>query len=111
MPKRVKKASQDPNKRAHQLLNEHLGKLASGKWAGEATDPAPPQGDPFKAQLSAYMSKLGKKGGDASGRNRMTSLTPGQRREIAANAARARWKKRKLSPKKRSKSGGQDRNA
>lgn len=106
MPKPVKKAAKkatgtlpvppkgkrpsDPMRAAQAILGEHMARL----------DPAPPQGDPFKAQLSAYMSKLGKKGGDASGKARMTSLSAGQRREIAAAAARARWKKAKTKRKK-----------
>ena len=99
MPKRVKKPSNrklsaDPNRRAHQLIDQHLGKLGEGKWAGEATDPAPPQGDPFKAQLSAYMAKLGAKGGKKSGAKRM-EMPARQRQAIAKKAAAARWGKKR----------------
>lgn len=39
--------------------------------------------------------ELGRRGGKASGRARMKSLTPEQRSELARNAARARWAQRK----------------
>ena len=61
--------------------------------SGQATD-AP---DAFKAQLSEYMRALGRKGGKASGDRRMTNLSAEQRREIAAAAAKARWRKSKLA--------------
>lgn len=51
--------------------------------------------DPFKAQLSDYMRALGQKGGKASGARRMANISPEQRREIAAVAAKARWKRAK----------------
>ena len=53
----------------------------------------------FKAQLSAYMSSLGQKGGKASGAKRMTNLTDEQRQEIAAKAARTRWARAKKRTK------------
>jgi hypothetical protein len=51
-----------------------------------------PHGDPFQEQLSAYMAKLGAKGGKVSGAKRMENLSPKTRREIAKKAAAARWK-------------------
>jgi len=80
MPKPVKKAtrpSSDPNRRAHQLRQEH-----------------PPHGDTFEAQFKARMAELGRKGGQASGAKRMENLSDRQRREIALKAAKARWDKR-----------------
>jgi hypothetical protein len=95
MPKRVKKKpATDPNRRAHQLLNQHLDKLSEGQWAAETADPAAPQGDPFKAQLSAYMSKLGAKGGKVSGAKRM-EMPERLRKSIAKKGAAARWAKKK----------------
>ena len=46
----------------------------------------------FQAELSAYMAKLGKKGGKASGAKRMEMPEP-QRIAIALKAAKARWAK------------------
>ena len=45
------------------------------------------------AALSAYMAKLGAKGGKISGAKRM-EMPVEQRKAIALGAARARWKKR-----------------
>jgi hypothetical protein len=61
--------------------------------AGE--DITPPHGDPFKEQLSAYMARLGAKGGKISGAKRMKNLTDRQRSEIALKAATARWNKKR----------------
>ncbi len=47
----------------------------------------------FDALYRAHMAKLGAKGGKISGAKRMTNLSAAQRREIAAKAAKARWKK------------------
>lgn len=81
MPKPVKKRgkSKDPNELAFELVRRtaEIGERDSDQ--------------PFAARLSAYMSKLGRKGGKESGRRRMQNLTDEQRREIALKAARARW--------------------
>jgi hypothetical protein len=53
----------------------------------------PPHGDPFQKQLSAYMAKLGAKGGKASGAKRM-DMPKKVRVEIARKAAAARWSKK-----------------
>jgi general stress protein YciG len=87
MPKPVKKAkrpSSDPNRRAHQLMQEHLER------AGAMT--TEPHGDTFEDQFRARMAELGRKGGKVSGARRMKNLTDEQRQEIAARAARARWR-------------------
>src|SRR3954462_5966484 len=52
------------------------------------------------AQLSAYMSDLGRRGGRVSGARRMKNLSDEQRRDIAAKAARAMWQKRRAAEKK-----------
>lgn len=90
MPKPVKKPARkppakpkrpsDPNKAAHSLITEHMVRMAEG-----------PMPDDFGTQLSTYMSKLGRKGGKASGAKRMINLTPQQRKAIAKKAAAARW--------------------
>jgi hypothetical protein len=98
MPKRLKKTARfkeppkpkrpsDPNRAAHVLLHEHMGRVEESE--------TPPHGDPFGEQLSAYMSKLGAKGGKASGAKRMTNLTARQRKSIAEKAAAARWAKKR----------------
>jgi hypothetical protein len=49
---------------------------------------------PTAAQISAFMSEMGKKGGKISGERRLINLTQQQRSQIALKAAQARWKKR-----------------
>jgi hypothetical protein len=68
----------------------------------KATDETvtPPHGDPFQQQLSAYMAKLGAKGGKIGGKRRLETMSAAQRRSTALKAARARWGKRKGSPDK-----------
>ena len=88
MPKRLKKPATDPNVAAFNVVSRLTG-----------DNPAPD----FKAQLSAYMSKLGKKGGKTSGAKRMENLTEEKRRAIASQAARKRWDevaKRKAAKKR-----------
>jgi hypothetical protein len=83
MAKPVKKprASSDPNLSAADMVRRSF----------EAHDaPAPVKS--FKDELSAYMAKLGKKGGKASGAKRMENLSKKTRRAIAKKAAVARWK-------------------
>ena len=48
-----------------------------------------------KSAISQYLSKIGKKGGKASGKARLAKLTPEQRSEIARNAVLTRWKNAK----------------
>ena len=92
MPKRLQKRTPkrptDPNQWAHQIVREST----------EEREPDAPAPD-FASQLSAYMSKLGKKGGRISGKRRMQNLSPEQRTEIASKAARAMWKKRRQQAK------------
>jgi len=45
-------------------------------------------------ELRNYLSELGSKGGKASAKSRMKMLTPEQRKQIARNAAKARWEKK-----------------
>jgi hypothetical protein len=41
--------------------------------------------------VSKYLAKIGRKGGKASAKARMTKLTPEERSRIARIAASARW--------------------
>ena len=80
MPKRLqKRLPTDVNQLAHELVRRST----------EGTDEPAPD---FKSQLSAYMSKLGKKGGQISGAKRM-EMPAKKRRDIAMKAAKARWAK------------------
>jgi hypothetical protein len=88
MPKPVKPAakkrpSSDPNRRAKQLLDEHMAKFEASE-----KPPAPS----FQEQLSAHMAQLGRKGGTIGGKRRLDTLSPKRRKEIARLAAQARWR-------------------
>jgi len=83
MPKRVK--DKDANELAHDLVRGIV----------ERTEEATGPGAPVSPELREYLRELGRRGGQVSGARRMTNLTGEQRREIAARAARARWKRRK----------------
>jgi hypothetical protein len=45
--------------------------------------------------VKEYFIRMGRKGGKIGGKLRAESLTPEQRSEIARNAVKARWAKRK----------------
>lgn len=68
------------------------------KWIVDQSTSEPPAAlptPPIPADLSAYMSTIGRKGGQIGGKRRMVTMTKEQRRRIAAKAAKARWKARK----------------
>ncbi len=54
---------------------------------------APPT--PVPANISKYMSEIGRKGGQIGGKRRLSTLSDKERRQIAAKAAKARWSKPK----------------
>jgi hypothetical protein len=85
MPKPVKKKRTPPKD-----INQWARHMVEQSTAEPETE-APPAITP--AALSAYMSVLGRKGGQVSGKRRMKNLTDQQRQEIALKAARARWAK------------------
>jgi hypothetical protein len=86
MPKRNKqKRPADVNQLAHLI-----GDISTQEVTPE-TFPV------LSSTLSAYMSAIGRKGGEIGGKRRMKTMTPKQRRKIAQIAAKARWKKSKKS--------------
>lgn len=103
MPKPVKKsAKKRPSAaamvRARQLMDEHMQKAGSGRYAEPNidTDAAnadwPKRTPDVKAIISEHMRQLGAKGGKVSGAKRM-EMPAGKRKAIATKAARARWAK------------------
>jgi len=88
MPKPVKKRRKSRSKRDVNLWARDL--VAQSTAEQEETTAISP------AALSAYMAKLGAKGGKISGAKRM-EMPVDQRKAIALIAARARWKKRPKS--------------
>ncbi|MGH9684799.1 MAG: histone H1 [Candidatus Acidiferrales bacterium] len=75
-----KKRPKDVNQLAH-----FLGDLSTR----EPTETGPV----FSSSLSAYMSTIGRKGGEIGGKRRMKTMTPAQRSKIAKKAASVRWAK------------------
>ena len=67
-----------------------LAKLIGDIAIGQA-DARPPTDD----ELRRVMSALGKKGGPKGGKARAEALSKKRRSEIAAKAAKARWKAKK----------------
>jgi hypothetical protein len=67
------------------------------KWVVEHSTSTPPAVEPVPVppNLSAYMSAMGRKGGQIGGKRRLVTMTKEQRRKVAAKAAKARWGKRK----------------
>ena len=76
MPPRHPKRSRDPVQAAHQVYLEIIG---------EAPRQVPPTPDDSPAAVAK------RKGATKGGKKRAKELTPERRREIATNAARARW--------------------
>jgi hypothetical protein len=58
-----------------------------------------PTAEPITAEKNPHAAALGRLGGLKGGRARAAALTPKERRTIAVNAAKARWKKAKLAKK------------
>jgi hypothetical protein len=49
---------------------------------------------PKPTELSQYMAAIGRKGGQIGGKRRLKTMTKTERSKVAANAAKARWKKK-----------------
>ena len=71
------------------VMLKHMPKRV--KHPADAPVELPPRPKSFRA----YMTALGRKGGQVSGARRMTNLSAKQRQTIARTAARARWAKKK----------------
>jgi hypothetical protein len=85
MPKQVKQARpQDINQLAHRLVELSTSTPESGPIS------------PKPAGLSQYMAAIGRKGGQIGGKRRLKTMTKTERSKVAANAAKARWKKKGL---------------
>ena len=48
-------------------------------------------GSAAPANISEYMSAIGRKGGRIGGKRRLKTMTKAQRSKVAAKAAKARW--------------------
>jgi len=57
----------------------------------------PPASLPTPFSISEYMSAIGRKGGKIGGKRRLKTMTAWERKKVAAKAARARWRKSKIT--------------
>jgi len=86
MPERSKKRSRDPNQLAYQIMLESTGQAP--KFNPVEAKPA----DPSKNPAAVLLGRLG---GLKGGAARAAKLSPKKRSQIAAKAAKARWRKAK----------------
>lgn len=85
MPERSKnKRPRDPNELAHQVFLESIG---------EAPKFDPNEAKPVDPAKNPHAVALGRLGGLRGGLARAARLGPKKRSQIAAKAAKARWKK------------------
>lgn len=87
MPKRISrpKRPRDFNQLAHQLVQESTGEKLEPRTDVKIN----------RSEISRVMAAMGRKGGRVGARSRMVTMTPEQRSEIAAKAAKARWAKKR----------------
>lgn len=84
MPKRKSKAL-DTIQNARRVVLESVG----------ATETAPEAPKPSRSLISQVMAEMGRKGGRIGGKRRLETLSDRRRSQIAKQAARARWAKKK----------------
>jgi hypothetical protein len=77
------------------------------KWIVDQSTSEAPVAEPetsmqtrnVSSDISEYMAKIGRKGGQIGGKRRLETMSGTKRRKIASEAAKARWKKAKKKPK------------
>lgn len=84
MPKRKSKTL-DTVQNARRVVLESVG---------EADQPAEAD-KPSRSVISQVMAEMGRKGGKIGGKRRLETLSDKRRSQIAKQAARARWSKKK----------------
>jgi hypothetical protein len=87
MPKRTSTPRLDAVQNAHRVMEESVQQATL-----EVLNPA---------AVSRIMAEMGRKGGSIGGKRRLETMTPERRREVASQAAKARWAKTKKPKKKR----------
>lgn len=84
MPKRISKPKLDTVQNARRVVIESIIRN---------TEPEAPGADP--ELISHVMAEMGRKGGRIGGKRRLETLSGRRRSQIAKNAAKARWSKKK----------------
>lgn len=87
MPKRISKPRLDTVQNARRVVLESVGALKA------PAEPPPETSSP--SLISQVMAEMGRKGGRIGGKRRLETLSDRRRKQIARNAAKARWAKRK----------------
>jgi len=80
------KRPRDPNQLAKWIVDRSTGDVPEEPISVRATPLVP-------TNVSEYMAAIGRKGGQIGGKRRLKTMTPEQRRKVAAKAAKARWRK------------------
>lgn len=91
MPKPVKKTVRKRPPRDVNQWARHMVEQSTAELDTEAPAAIAP------AALSAYMSALGRKGGQIGGKRRLVTMTQEERSAVGLKAAKARWKKAKAA--------------
>jgi phage gp16-like protein len=82
MPKRI---SKDVNQAAFQMVRRSTGTESPGS-----------QPKVSRSEISRVMAEMGRKGGRIGGKRRLETMTEAERKQVATNAAKARWGKREV---------------
>src|SRR5215204_5228305 len=99
MPKRISKPklqNLDVVQNARRVVLESLIRNTEPEAPG--ADPntfMPPEPVSSPSLISKVMAEMGRKGGRIGGKRRLETLTDRRRSQIAKNAAKARWSKKK----------------
>ena len=89
MPKRISKPRLDTVQNDRRVVLESVGEV-------ETQPPEPDTAAPVSLSLiSQVMAEMGRKGGRIGGKRRLETLSDNRRSQIAKNAAKARWAKRR----------------
>jgi hypothetical protein len=86
MPKRISKPKLDTVQNARRVVLASVGDTES--------DADAPARQP-RSVISQVMAEMGRKGGKIGGKRRLETLSDRRRSQIARQAARARWAKKK----------------
>ena len=88
MPKRISKPKLDAVQNARRVVLESVG----------ATETPVQTEKPSLSMISQVMAEMGRKGGKIGGKRRLETLSDRRRSQIAKQAAKARWGKKKKKP-------------
>jgi hypothetical protein len=87
MPKRISRPKLDTVQNARRVVLASVGE----------PDALPETPKPSRSVISQVMADMGRKGGQIGGKRRLVTMTATRRSQVAKQAARARWGKKKKS--------------